>query len=556
MQNKPCIINASMKRNIFSAILLFLSVLLYAQPVRPKLAVGIVVDQMRPEYLYRFSSGFGNNGFNRLVNEGFVCYNTHINYLPTVTGAGHASIYTGTTPKFNGILGNYWFDRNLHKVVYCAKDAQVETVGNDKKEKGGYSARNVMVPTIGDVLKLTTNKQGKVYAISLKDRSSAFPAGHAADGAFWFDKKTGNFVSSTYYMNTLPEWLTKFNRLKKADSYLDSIWKPIGKPDDYLLSWPDSTSIRYGNKKGFINNSQKKLRDTNTPAEDLYAPIYASPFGNKLLADAAIEIIKNADLGKDAIPDLLAISFSSTDVVGHGFGPLSKELNDTYIRLDAELGRVLNALDTYVGKGNYVLFLTADHGMSDIPALLTDNKIPGGYLDDQKLRTQLDSALTKHFGTGNWIDTVYDEHVYLRRPYLENRAINLTEAQNVVAEFLHKKDGIADALTAHELANNDYVNAITGRIQNGFFFNRGGDVRFALMPGWMMASEKKEEMATHGSGFNSDTNIPLIWYGSGIKHGRSYIHYNITDIAPTVSALLQIINPTAATGNPIPEVLP
>ena len=543
------------KKYLSFSILLFTIASIYAQTPRPKLAVGIVVDQMRPEYLYRFSSSFGKGGFNRLINEGFVCYNTQIDYLPTVTGPGHASIYTGTTPKYHGICGNNWFDRTLHKVVYCAKDTAVETIGNDKKEKGSFSARNVLVPTLGDVIKLTTSKRGKVYAVSMKDRGAAFPAGHAADGAFWFDKKTGNFVSSTYYMNSLPGWLTKFNLLRKADSYLDSTWKPLYSADHYSLSWPDSTLAKYHSSEGLASISQKTLRQTAKKKGDLYTPIYASPFGNKLLADLAIETLKNTDLGKDVYPDLLAISFSSPDAVGHAFGPLSKELNDTYCRLDIEIARLLEALDNYVGKGNYVLFLTADHGMSDIPALLVDNKIPGGYFDCTKLQKQIDSMLVKQYGAGKWTDMISDEHIYLNHNLIAQKGINLAEVQDRVANLVRGKEGIADVFTADQLTRYDYNNAISGRVQKGFFYQRGGDVRIVFMPGWMEGSESKETVATHGSSFNSDTNIPLIWFGAGIQNGHSYVHYNITDIAPTVSALLRIINPTAAIGNPITEIL-
>ncbi|HEY4788878.1 MAG TPA: alkaline phosphatase family protein, partial [Bacteroidales bacterium] len=358
------------KYGIFISLLLIVGLSLQAQRQTPKLAVGIVVDQMRPEYLYRFAGSFGEGGFNRLLHEGFVCYNTHIDYLPTVTGPGHTSIYTGTTPKYHGICGNSWYDRESHKEIYCASDPLVETIGNETKEMGSYSARNILVPTIGDVLKLVTAKHGKVYGISLKDRAAAFPAGHAADGAFWFDKKTGNFVTSSYYMNELPDWLVKFNRQRKAESYLDSVWKPFRGEDSYHFSMPDSLSQKYGVSKSLAEISGKTLRQTLSKGEARYNPIYASPFGNELLTDLAIETIHNTGVGKDEYPDLLAISYSSPDAIGHAFGPLSKEENDVYLRLDAEIARLLDALDEYVGKGNYVLFLTADHGMSDVPAML------------------------------------------------------------------------------------------------------------------------------------------------------------------------------------------
>jgi predicted AlkP superfamily pyrophosphatase or phosphodiesterase len=546
-----------MKFRFTLSLLLLGSIALNAQttPTKlPKLAVGIVVDQMRPEYLYRFAANFGKGGFNRLTKDGFVCYNTHINYLPTITGPGHASIYTGTTPKYHGISGNNWFDRTTRKSVYCAQDSLVESVGNDKKVKGSYSARNILVPTFSDVLKLSTAKHGKVYAMSMKDRGAAFPAGHAADGAFWFDKKTGNFITSSYYMDKLPDWLTKFNQQRKAESYLDSTWKPVLVNDNYPFSLPDSISKKYGNSTPLSVLSQKPLRQFSKSSEP-YSVIYSSPFGNKILADLAIETIKNAGLGTDNYPDLLAISFSSPDAVGHAFGPLSEELNDTYIRLDYEISRVLDALDKYVGKDNYVLFLTADHGMSDIPQLLVDNKIPGGYFDGNKFRHQIDSVLSEKYGSGKWIDTIYEDQIYLDHQLFSKKGNNLVEAQELIANFARTKEGIVDAFTADQLTRYDYDNSISGRVQKGYFYRRGGDVQIVYMPGWMDKGDKTVVAATHGSGFNSDTNIPLIWYGSGIKNGQSYVHYDVTDITPTVSALLHIAFPSAAIGNPIVEVL-
>ena len=539
------------KYSLIPGILLSLATLSEAQTSRPKLAIGIVVDQMRMEYIYRFSSGFGKNGFNRLINEGFVCYNTQINYVPTVTGPGHASIYSGTTPKYHGIAGNEWYDRNIHKTIYCASDSLAETVGNDVTSKGSYSARNILVPNLGDALKLSTAKHGLVYAISMKDRASAFPAGHAADGAFWFDKKTGNFVSSTYYMKSLPEWLTKFNKPRKAESYLDSTWKPIAK--SYPYSFPENEYLKYTHSKGLDSLSQMTLRQTLKKGENAYNPIYSSPFGNKLLTDLAIATIQSTGIGKVDYPDLLAISYSSPDVVGHTYGPQSIELNDTYIRLDRELARLFEALDANVGKGNYVIFLTADHGMTDIPGLLAENKIPGGYFSAEKILNETKSMLNNQYGENKWIERFVDGQIYLNHTLIEEKKLDLNEIQNRIAAFIRTKEGISDVFTANQITSYDFTTEIGGRVQKGFHNIRSGDVWIIALPGWM--DENDGSAATHGSAFMSDTNIPLIWYGGNIPTGHSYQRYNITDIAPTVSALLHIIYPAAAIGNPIPEVL-
>lgn len=540
------------RKNFFSLNMLWLVsfLSLYAQNNQPKLAVGIVVDQMRMEYLYRFASGFGADGFNRLLHEGFVCYNTQINYVPTFTGPGHASIYSGTTPKYHGIAGNDWYDRESRKTMYCASDSLAETVGNDKNTKGSYSARNILVPNLGDALKLSTAKHGLVYAVSLKDRASAFPAGHAADGAYWFDKKTGNFVTSTYYAKSLPEWLTKFNKLRKAESYLDSTWKPVAL--GYPNSLPENEYLKYTHSKGLDSLSQMTLRQTLKKGEKSYNPVYNSPFGNKLLTDLAIATIQNTGIGKDTYPDLLAISYSSPDAVGHTYGPQSIELNDTYIRLDAELARLFEALDANVGKGNYVVFLTADHGMTDIPGLLAENKIPGGYFSLDRIINETKLMLKTQYGENKWIEGFVDGQIYLNHALIAEKKLDLTEIQNRIASFVRTKKGVSDVFTANQLTSRDFTTEMGGRVQKGFHNQRSGDVWILALPGWM--DENDGSTATHGSAFISDTNIPLIWYGANIPKGSSYQRYDITDIAPTVSALLHIMYPAAAIGNPIPEV--
>ncbi|WP_460879813.1 alkaline phosphatase PafA [Pontibacter rugosus] len=518
---------------------------------QPKLMVGIIVDQMRPDYLYRFYDQFGEGGFKRLLQDGYNCRNTHYNYVPTVTGPGHATVYTGTTPRYHGIVGNTWYDRYKNINVYCTDDSTEQNLGS-KPETMGVSPRNMIATTITDELKMTTNKRGKVIAVSLKDRGAALPAGHMADGAYWFHKETGEFISSTFYMKELPAWVQAFNSRKRADFYTQQVWEPLLPADAYHLSLPDDNNyeeIYKGKDRPTFPYDLKQLAPLNSP---YYEVLNRSPFGNSLLTDLALEALTNEGLGKDNYTDMLAISLSSTDAAGHTFGPFSKEINDVYLRLDRDLARLLSALDKEVGKGNYTLFLTSDHAASEVPLYLTDNNLPGGTMQHNKLTQEVKQFLEQKLGQGNWIESLRNNQYYLDRDLLRIKNLDLLQVQNMLAEFLREKEGISRVMTAPQLDQQEYSQHLDERLANGFMYKRSGDVRFELEPGW---TGEMKTATTHGSGYAYDTHVPLLWYGAGIPKGESFQYHTITDVAPTVSMLLQIKLPNACTGQAITEVL-
>ena len=532
-------------------ILVFLTNVEAQQHKAPKLFVGIVVDQMRPEYLSRFYDQFGDNGFKRLMNDGFNCRNVHYNYIPTYTGPGHASIYAGTTPSFHGIIANDWYNRKLKHTVYCVDDTTERVVGIDGSKKGA-SPRNLLSTNISDELKISTNQNAKVIGISLKDRAAILPAGHMADGAYWFDLKSGNFVSSTFYMKKLPDWVSNFNNEKKAFNYLENTWKLLLPESSYPLSIADDNQYEgkwIGKQQPVFPYNLKELAPQNPP---YFEVLYASPYGNNLLTDFAIETIKHEALGNGKYSDLLAISYSSTDAVGHKFGPLSKEVNDTYLRLDKDIARLLDALDQLVGKDNYTLFLTADHGMAEVSQYLIDNKVPAGYLDDANFLNEASMFLEHQFGEKKLIDALINNQFYLNRTLINEKKLNLVDVQNQLAKFTKDKDGISQVYTASQFDGQVFTQNLSVLVQNGFYYKRSGDVAFALEPGW--TDEDKKNAATHGTGYTYDTHVPLLWFGAGISKGESFVRYNITDIAPSVSAILNIKFPSAGTGNPIIEI--
>ena len=545
-----------MKRFFFLILFIGLLINSYSQTQQqPKLIVGIVVDQMRPEYLYRFYNQFSDNGFRRLLKQGFVCRNTHLNYVPTYTGPGHASIYSGTSPRYHGIVANDWYDRKLKRSVYCVADSLQQTIGSEL-DKRGLSPHNLLSTNICDELKIFTNGKANVISLSLKDRAAILPAGHMANGAFWFDEKSGNFVSSTFYMKELPNWVINFNAQKKSSYYMQQVWTPLRADSTYTYSLADDNNyetILKGKSRPVFPYDLKALATANLPYFHL---LFSTPYGNSLLADFAINTLQNTTLGRNTCSDFLAISFSSTDYVGHAFGPLSKEINDTYLRLDNDIARVLNALDSTIGENNYLLFLTADHAMAEVPTYLIDNKIPAGFFQSSSLKVLANSYLSAKLGQNKWIEAADNDQFYLNRTLIADKGLNLIEIQNILAEFLRQQPNIAQVYTQNQLDNQEYILDIAARVQRGFYFHRSGDVAIVLEPGWV--SDMKEgttQGSSHGSAYAYDTNIPLIWFGANVKSGQSFTYHPVVDIAATLAAILHTKYPSACIGNPITELL-
>ena len=517
---------------------------------QPKLIVGIVVDQMRYDYLTRFESKFGDGGFKRLINQGFNFKNAHYNYIPTFTGPGHASVYTGTTPKYHGIIANNWYDKTIKSKVYCVNDNNYNPVGTEDSYSK-VSPSRMYVTTVSDELRLYTQQKGKVIGIALKDRGAVLPAGHSANGAYWFQgKDEGNWVTSTFYMNSLPNWVQEFNDSDAAESYF-KIWNTVYDINTYSESGPDLNNFEGGFKgkqTATFPYDLGVLKNTNKGFDLLKA----TPFGNSLTTDFALAAVDGENLGQDAITDLLAVSYSSTDYVGHNFGVNSKEIEDTYIRLDKDLERFFNALDSRVGKGNYTVFLTADHAAVEVPSYLQSQKIPSGYYDLNEFKTQLNTFLAKTYGASDLLENASNFQVFLNREKLNLLGLDLQSVQQAVVNEIISYKNIDKAYTATSMNNSSFNQGVELLLQNGYNQKRSGDVLTSLDPAYISYSKTG---STHGSGQSYDTHVPLLFYGQGINKGRSYKHVNITDIAPTISALLGISFPNASTGNVLGVVI-
>ena len=517
---------------------------------RPKLVVGIVVDQMRYDYLTRFWDHYGEGGFKRMVNGGFTCKNNHFNYAPTTTGPGHTSVYTGTTPSVHGIIGNNWYDKSSGKIVYCASDSLYNSVGTDT-DAGKMSPHWMTVTTITDELRLFTQKRGKVIALALKDRGAVLPGGHMANAAYWFNGgKEGDWISSTYYMEDLPKWAKDFNKSNASEKYKKT-WEPLKDIKTYVESGADDNKY-----EGSFGGETAPVFPHDLPAiwenNNQFDIIKGTPYGNSLTTDFALAALEGEGLGEDPITDFLAISFSSTDYVGHQFGVNSKEIQDTYLRLDLDLERLLKALDKKLGTGEYLVFLTSDHGAVDVPGYLRDQKIPAGYMDSRGMSAKFKEFMSFTYGDANLIKNYSNAQFFLDHEVIKNLDLKVEDVQQAIGQELLGYDGISNVYTGHQMVQNNYTQGIPYIIQNGYNQKRSGDVLLVLDPAVVYYPETG---STHGSPFSYDTHVPLLFYGKGISKGSTVERTEITDIAPTIATLLGISFPNGTTGSPIEEVL-
>lgn len=513
---------------------------------KPKLVVGIVVDQMRNDYIYRYWNRYGNGGFKRLVNSGYHFKNAHFNYIPTYTGPGHSSIYTGATPRTHGIIANDWFVKTSAVNTYCCEDTSVKTIGSPSKN-GLMSPKNLLSSTIGDELKMSTTQQAKVFSIALKDRSAILPAGHAANAAFWFDDSTGNFISSSWYISKLPEWVNNFNAKKLAKTYLEKGWNALYPIETYTNSIADDN--RYEAASNKKENAVFPYEYKSFIEKNKFAILKATPHGNSITKDLAIECLLNEQLGKDDITDLFCISFSSTDIVAHSYGVRALEVEDIYLRLDKDIEELLNELDKQVGKDNYTVFLTADHGGADVPNHLLDNKIPAGYLKEEKIIKKIKTYFQTTFGDSLILASVCNEQVYLNEKKISDLKLNKNEVEEKLSNFLITINGISEAYPSSVLKNQSFEKAdYRALLQNGYNHKLSGNVCFMYNPAWMDYSAKG---TTHGAGYNYDTHVPIIFYGNGIKKGENFNYITITQIAPTICELLKINQPNSTLAEPL-----
>ncbi len=525
----------------------------HAQPARPKLVVGLMVDQMRWDYLYRFADRYGDDGFKRLLNEGFSCENTLLNYIPTLTAIGHSSVYTGSVPSIHGIAGNDWIIQATGQPMYCTQDDNVQGVGTQAKE-GQQSPRNLLASTITDQLKLATNFQSKVIGISLKDRGGILPAGHFADAAYWLEGKSGNWISSTFYMEKLPHWVETFNKQKLADKYLKQDWNTLYPIETYTNSTADDSPYE---RKWPGEEAPTFPRKTSMLMKDAgYELIKTTPQGNTLTLDFAKVALEQEQLGSNPTghTDFLCVSLSATDYVGHRYSLSAVEIEDTYLRLDKDIADFIAYLDEHVGKGNYTFFLTADHAASYNPMYYTDQKGNAGYLFTRQIQRHLNSELDAKFGSDKIVRSLLNYQVHLNYTLIDSLQLHLQEVKETIINSLNKEEGITYVVDMEGNQNMFIPAPLREKIINGYNRRHSGAIQIIADPQWY-ASTPRSPGTTHGVWSAYDSHIPLIFMGWGIQSGVSNKEVHVVDIAPTLASLLHIMEPNGNIGKPIVEVL-
>ncbi len=517
---------------------------------RPKLVVGLVIDQMRWDYLYRYYDKFQADGFKRMLQQGYSFNNVMIPYLPTVTAIGHTSIYTGSVPSIHGIAGNDWTDKETGKSVYCTTDTAYKGVGITSEKIGAHSPRNLWSTTITDQLGIATNFKSKVVGVSLKDRASILPAGHNPTGAFWFDETTGNFITSTYYMQDLPKWVNDFNAKNLAKELVSKGWNTLLPIEQYTESSRDDVPW-----ESLLGSATKPVFPYNNLPADYdkkKGVLRTTPFGNTYTLKFAEASVDGYQLGADEITDFLAINIASTDYVGHAFGPNSIEVEDTYLRLDRDLAAFFKMLDKKVGKDNYLVFLSADHGGAHSVGYLQENKMPTGFFGEG-LKKSINEELEKKFGAAGLVMEIDNYQVYTHDKLIAEKSLDLDDIKKAIIARLQKLPEILYAVDMTEIGEAPIPEPIKARTINGYNWKRSGDIQMVTKDGYLAYYAKKG--TTHSVWNSYDAHIPLIFMGWKVKNGESNKPYYMTDIAPTLAQFLKIENPSGNIGEPIVEVL-
>jgi hypothetical protein len=510
-------------RKILATALLASACLTAANTKKPKLVVAIVIDQFRYDYLTRFRAEY-TGGLDRLLTQGAVFTDARYIHFPTVTAVGHSTFLSGATPSVSGIVGNEWFDRDEGKRVTATGDAAAQLLGGADATAAGGSPRRMLVSTIGDEIRMADGGKAKVVGISLKERAAVLMAGHMADGAFWFDNPSRGFVSSTYYFPELPGWVKEFNAAHPADKHRGETWLNHKLPED--------PAEFYGDKPD--------------------GPFTTSPFGNEIVELLAERALDAEQLGRHEDTDVLAISFSSNDLVGHEYGPYSPEVHDISLQTDKLLEKLFLALDRQVGLKDTLIVLTADHGVAPTAQEAEDHRMPGGRMPAATVKAAILNALVPRFGEGNWILSMYDLSVYLNRDLMAAKKVDPAEVDRVAAQGVYQVDHIARVYTREQLSSGSVVgDDMSRRVVNGYNLRRGADLEIMPEPYWTIGDKN----ATHATTYSYDNHVPVIFLGPGIRAGEYDEAIAVNDIAPTLAAILQVETPSGSVGRALTEMM-
>lgn len=519
-------------------------------PEKPKLIVGITVSQMRYDYISRYWNKFGEDGFRKLINDGAFCKNVRYNYLFTQVAPGMATIATGSVPAVHGIIADEWFDKVKKVIVKATADEKVKALGGSY-DFGFHSPHRVVSSTISDELRFAS-PTSKVISIALDPEPAVLAGGHSANAAYWFDPYNGDWMSSTWYMDSLPAWVVNFNNKKIADVYLSEVWNPLLPLDQYSESLPDRNEYEKGIQGQIVfpydlnKLTQKKKERRN------YDLLRFVPSGNTFTKDFAINAILNDSLGMRHVTDMLYITFTATGNAGVLYGNKSVEMEDLFLRLDKDIAHFLNFIEETLGKENVLIFLTADRGIAYIPGYLEQSRVPSGIFNADQAMALLSSYLNILYGKADWISYYKNQQLYLNQQLIEDSKLSLEQFQATAANFLVQFTGVANAVTASTLQQSNFTSGILWKIQNNYNQKRSGDVILHLEPGWI---EKTQNVTAANSSWAYDAHVPLIWHGWKIRRQNINTLYDLTYIAPTISVFLDIMFPNGSSGNTIMELV-
>ncbi len=514
-------------------------------PPRPKLILSILVDQFRYDYVERLHDQFGEGGLKMLTDSGTFLTFARYNYFPTITAPGHASFFSGTTPASHGIIGNNWFDKRSGKMVYCVADPEAKGVGTESAA-GNMSPRNFIGGNFSDMMRL--HYQSKVVGISMKDRGAILPAGKKPAGAYWWEGATGNFITSSYYRPQLPDWVKQFNDRHRAKDFIGLQWDRLLDASQY--AWPDDVE----GEEALVGEKTVTFPHIINAGKEGFENIMPTPYGNQLLLEFAEAALDGEKLGQGDKPDILSVSFSSLDYCGHRFGPYSQEAIDTVLRLDRQLAELFQYVDKKVGLGNVAIVLTADHGVMPTPAFATAQGFDAQRTDAVEIVGDLLANLEAHFGPGHYLQTprILEGNIYLNHEELKEKKLSLEEVTDFVREWALGSGKFAACYSRAQLLDGRAPGALGERVVNGYNAERSGDLVLIYKPyniTWKGAG------TTHGSPYSYDTHVPVFFYGPSFKAGRYADEFYITDIVPTLCAVMHIDEPAASIGKPFAKIL-
>lgn len=513
----------------------------------PKLVVVINIEKMRTDYLQRYAEKFQEDGFLRLLREGAVCSNATMNLHVLKSMTGVPTLFTGAYPDRHGIINGSWYDRLKEKEINALNDNYFITVGSDSRE-GQRSAAQLLSPSIGDGLKLRTNGKSKVFSVALNDYSAVFSAGHAADGAYWMDNQTGNMISSSCFVSQFPGWALNFNNKKLAEYYSRQEWNTLLLPSSYEESWTDDNMLEkgyFGKWRTFPYRMNQLVTETGN-----FKILKTTPFGNAIVNEFTMALIRSEQLGKDEFPDLLAVSFSSMDYENGSFGPLSVEMEDVYLRLDKEIALLLNLLEKEVGLDQTLFVLTSACSSSyPVDYLKKEFNMPVGYVSPESMVALLKSFFNITYGQGNWILYSGDQQIYLNHGLIEKKSLKLEDVQAKAAAFINQFEGIKLSLPASDFEKGDYVKSQLTTVSRSFNLKRSGDILYTLEDGW------QPQYKFQRADYTDQSQIPMIWFGSAVKTMKNRTSVDAIDMVPTIFEILGFDPPYPCEGRILEEIL-